>query len=107
MRNFTSIAIASVLLLGLTACSSPPTKSVRTTTTTTSTDESGASTASAHSELRTHVPVTTELAPPMGGSSTSSTTTVNGPYGNGQTVEQSRTNDGNGTTTVQKRVTNY
>jgi hypothetical protein len=99
---YRTITLAAIVLMlsGIAACGSPPTKSVRTTTTTTTVDEEGNASAQAHSELRTHVPL----------SSSRSETTTNStavPYGTSQTVEQSRTTDINGTTTTKKQVTNY
>ncbi len=107
MHHSTHIAIAALMVLGLAACGSPPTKTVRTTTTTTTVDDNGLATANARSELRTHVPITAPIETPLVGSSTSTTTTVNGPNGPAQTIEQTQSTDGNGTTVVQKRVTNY
>lgn len=95
---------ASLLMLsGITACSSPPTKSVRTTTTTTTVDESGNASAQAHSELRTNVPVVSSRSE----STMNSSTAAPVPYGTKQTVEQSQSTDINGTTTTKKQVTNY
>ena len=98
MRQSIYIAISVLLLSGVSACSSPPTKSVRTTTTTTTVDESGNATAQAHSELRTNVPVA---------SSKTDTMSAPMPYATKQTVEESQSTDLNGTTTTKKRVTNY
>ena len=91
------------LMLGsLTACSSPPTKTVRTTTTTTTVDESGNASAAAHSELRTGVPVIGTTSGPIMAPSAPVV-----PYGTQQTIEQNTSTDMDGTTTTKKRVTNY
>lgn len=102
MRQSIYIAISVLLLSGVSACSSPPTKSVRTTTTTTTVDESGNATAQAHSELRTNVPVASSKTDTM-----SRTMSAPMPYATKQTVEESQSTDLNGTTTTKKRVTNY
>ena len=113
MRRPIIIATTAIMLFGMTACGSPPTKSVRTTTTTTTVDDNGNSSAQAHSELRSNVPVVkrtesyTSGNPVAGDSSTSSTTTVRSPDGSQQTVEQSQSTNINGTTTVKKQTTNY
>ncbi len=100
MRYSIVIATALLMLGSVTACSSPPTKSVRTTTTTTTTDENGNASAQAHSELRTNVPVTST-------ETTSRSMSAPAPYDTKQTVEESQSTDMNGTTTTKKRVTNY
>ena len=102
MRHSILIAFSVLLLGSVTACGSPPTKSVRTTTTTTTTDESGNASAQAHSELRTNVPVTSTRTDTM-----SRTMSAPVPYDTKQTVEESQSTDLNGTTTTKKRVTNY
>jgi hypothetical protein len=97
------IFISMVVLLGtLPACSSPPTKSVRTTTTTTTVDDSGNASAEAHSELRTNVPaIGTTHGPIMAPASPVE------PYESRQVIDQSESTDMDGTTTRRKRVTNY
>ena len=111
MRRPIIIATTASMLFGMTACGSPATKAVRTTTTTV--DDNGNSTAQAHSELRSNVPVVkrteryTSANPVSGDSSTSSTTTVSSPDGSQQTIEQSQSTNVNGTTTVEKQTTNY
>ena len=102
MRYSIVIATALLMLGSVTACSSPPTKSVRTTTTTTTTDENGNASAQAHSELRTNVPVTSTRT-----DTTSRSMSAPAPYDTKQTVEESQSTDMNGTTTTKKRVTNY
>jgi hypothetical protein len=98
MQRVLVITATVLMMSGLAACGSPPTKSVRTTTTTV--DESGNATAQAHSELRTHVPVESSRVE-------STTTSRAVPYDTRQTVEQSQSTDVNGTTTTRKQVTNY
>lgn len=102
MRQSIFIAFSILLLSGVTACGSPPTKSVRTTTTTTTTDDNGNASAEAHSELRTNVPVTSTRTDTM-----SRTMSAPMTYDTKQTVEESQSTDINGTTTTKKRVTNY
>jgi len=96
------LATSVVLLGGIAACGSPPTKSVRTTTTTTTVDESGNASAAAHSELRTGVPVIGSSNGPI-----MTPSSAVEPYGARQTVEQSQSTDMDGTVTTKKRVTNY
>lgn len=98
MKASGTLLMTVLVLTGVTACGSPPTKTVKTTTTTTTVDEHGNSSAQAHSELRSGVPAT-QMAPVM-------TPVV---PGTSQTVEQTRSvePDGTTTTTTTKRVTNY
>ena len=109
MRHLITSVVAALLLVGLTACGSPPTKSVRTTTTTTTVDDNGNASAVARSELRSNVPVVKQKLTESSTSEWNETTTKTAPgsYGAKQTIEQSQSTDVDGTTTVQKRVTNY
>lgn len=102
MRPFLPIVTLCLMMSGLAACGSPPTKTVRTTTTTTTVDESGNASAQAHSELRSHVPVVGTTGGPIMAPSAPVV-----PYGTQQTIEQSSSTDIDGTTTTRKRVTNY
>ena len=97
------IFVSTLLLFGtLSACSSPPTKSVRTTTTTTTVDDNGNATAAAHSELRTNVPVIGTTHGPIMAPAAPVV-----PYESRQVIDQSESTDMDGTTTRRKRVTNY
>jgi len=102
-----TLFIIPFILLGLSACGSPPTKSVRTTTTTTTVDDNGTSSASARSELRSNVPVEQHEQVRDSRTQWNSSEPLTGTYDSGRTVEESQSTDIDGTTTVRKRVTNY
>ena len=104
-----SLLIVSFFLFGLSACGSPPTKSIRTTTTTTTVDDNGNASAVAHSELRSNVPVERQKQLDTSRSEWNTTKPLSnsGSYDSRKTVEESQSTDIDGTTTVRKRVTNY
>jgi hypothetical protein len=109
MQRFMSLLVCTLILVVLTACGSPPTKSVRTTTTTTTVDDDGNASAVSHSELRSNVPVDRQQHLD---NAASERRAINPQIDSGsvdarQTVDESRSTDVDGTTTVRKRVTNY
>ena len=107
MHHPISFFLVPFILFGLSACGSPPTKSVRTTTTTTTVDDNGSASATARSELRSNVPV--EQPEQLRDSRTewNSTQPLTGTDDSRRTVEESQSTDVDGTTTSRKRVTNY
>lgn len=111
MRRPMSLFIALFVFFGLSACGSPPTKSIRTTTTTTTVDDNGNSSATAHSELRSNVPVQQQKQNQIRDSRTEWSSSAPMPSADSsdavRTVEESHSTDVDGTTTVRKRVTNY